>query len=153
MKWLNSCHPPVWSHRYIPPTNFACNSSVCRWHFHICINWRFYPFLLHCRCCCSLNSESIPYIRELVSSAKIGHDLHVVYIQIWLANIFCLAEIHLQMNSCSKSVDLPKQYCLFIISKYFKFKCSFTCLNIWLYIYICPLKCKYKPKVKYLLTI
>ncbi len=35
-------------------------------------------------------------IGELVSSPTIGHDLHVVYMQIWFPNIFCLAEIHIQ---------------------------------------------------------
>ncbi len=46
-------------------------------------------------------------IGELASSPTIGYDLHVVYMQIWLANIFCLAEIHIQTRyECVESLWL-----------------------------------------------
>ncbi len=41
----------------------------------------------------------LPSIGELASSPTIGHDLLVYNMQIWLANRFCLAEIHKQMSS------------------------------------------------------
>ncbi len=47
---------------------------------------------------CEMAALKVPSIVELASSRTTGHDLHVYNMQIWLANIFCLAEIQTQMR-------------------------------------------------------
>ncbi len=68
-KWLFICH-------------FAIN--VLTWPEYIRKHWVCWGM--------------VPSIGELASSPTIGHDLCVVYMQIWLANMVCLSEIHIQIR-------------------------------------------------------
>ncbi len=69
--------------------------------------WIFSEFCPFCWWECSAVCHHCDYIfisinvlsfGEWASSPTIRHDLCVVYMQIWLANIFCLAEIHMQIR-------------------------------------------------------
>ncbi len=45
---------------------------------------------------------ALPSIRELASSPTIGYDLHIIYIQFLLANLFCLADWYTHTDELKK---------------------------------------------------